>query len=211
MLSRCQSLAPEARTVLDIGAGTGLLCLAAKERGLEAVGVEPSKWAVDVARNQNDVEVLDGVFPHPQLSGHRFDVITIVDVIEHVSNPAALLRDVVAAMTPGAVLAVTTPDVQSLAARLMGRRWWHYRVAHVCYFSRKTMRLALEHAGLSLAHVETYSWSFSIGYIAERLERYLPTGPLRQALARTQLGRKMFSLNVPVNLRDSLTYYARKT
>src|SRR5437867_8145970 len=41
ILERCLTLFPEARTVMDVGASTGLLCLAAQERGLEAVGVEP--------------------------------------------------------------------------------------------------------------------------------------------------------------------------
>jgi len=210
ILRRAVSIFPEARTVLDIGAGIGLLCLAARELGLQATGVEPSQWAAEVARGQNQVEVLKGIFPHPDLEGRRFDVVTLIDVIEHVGDPTRLLSEVSKALVPGGVAVITTPDAASLAARVLGRRWWHYRVAHICFFDRKTMELALHQAGLNLHRKERYRWVFSVGYLAERLERYLPVGLLRRVLERSRLGRRLSRLMVPVNLRDSWTFYARK-
>ena len=210
ILRRVVSLYPEARSVLDIGAGIGLLCLAARELGLQATGVEPSRWAVELAVRENGVVVVPGIFPHPTLEGRQFDVVTLIDVIEHVSNPIDLLKDVAKTLSPGGITVITTPDAASLAARVMGRRWWHCRVAHVCFFNRRTMRLALEQAGLQLLRLERYRWAFTLGYLMERSERYLPTGPLRRGLERTRLGRWLFGLTVLLNLRDSWTYYARK-
>jgi 2-polyprenyl-3-methyl-5-hydroxy-6-metoxy-1,4-benzoquinol methylase len=210
ILRRCLRMAPGARTVLDVGAGIGLLCRAARELGLEATGVEPSSWAVKMASALEGVEVLQGSYPHPALQGRRFDILTLIDVIEHVTDPLGLLRNLAAALNPGGILVVTTPDASSLAARLLGRRWWHYRVAHVCYFNRQTMRSALQNTRLSLERQERYTWHFSVGYVAERLERYLPVGPLRRKLSTTSWGRSIFSWTVPVNLHDSTTYYSRK-
>lgn len=209
IVARCKSLVPEAGSLLDIGAGTGLLCLAAREQGLEAVGVEPSHWGVEVARTRHHVNVVQGTFPHPALAGRRFHIVTLIDVIEHVSDPMGLLRSIRAALEPGGLAAITTPDVGSLAPRILGRRWWHYRMAHVCFFNRRTMAGALQQVGLELICTEPYVWVFSVGYLAERLERYLPVGPVRRALARTSPGRALFRRHVPVNLRDSITYFAR--
>jgi len=210
IVERCRLLSPGARTLLDVGAGIGLMCLAAREAGLESAGVEPSAWAVKVAREAHRVDLLQGAFPHPALTGRRFDVITVIDVIEHLQNPMALLREVRDALHPGGLAVITTPDVRSLAPRLLGRRWWHYRVAHVGYFDRKTIARALRGSGLALEASEPYAWSFSLGYLAERLERYLPVGPLRRALLRTPPGRAFFRFRVRVNPRDSRTYYARR-
>ena len=113
-------------------------------------------------------------------------------------------------VVPGGLVVVTTPDAASVAARVMRRKWWHYRVAHVGYFNRETMTRALTQAGLTLERVERYSWVLSVGYIAERLERYLPIGFLRRRIAETGVGRRLFQKAIPVNLLDSLTYYARK-
>ena len=209
ILRRALALRRGARTVLDVGAGIGLLCQAAGELGLEAIGVEPSRWAVEVANGQNGVRVLPGVFPHPELAGRRFDVVTLIDVIEHVGDPVGLLRGVAAALAPGGVAVITTPDAASLAARLMGRRWWHYRVAHICFFDARTMGRALGRAGLEEAFRERYRWVFSVEYLATRLERYLPVGAVRRGLQRVAPGRRLLGSSVPVNLRDSWTYYAR--
>jgi 2-polyprenyl-3-methyl-5-hydroxy-6-metoxy-1,4-benzoquinol methylase len=210
ILARCAKLMPHARTLLDVGAGTGLLCRAARDRGLDPVGVEPSGWAVEIARTRHRVEVLPGSFPHPALAGRRFDIVTLIDVIEHVTDPLGLLRHLAVAVEKGGLVVITTPDAQSLAARILGRRWWHYRVAHICFSSRATMKLALERAGLELERAERYRWYFTVGYVAERLEIYLPVGRLRKALSRTAFGRALLSCTIPVNLRDSYTYYARE-
>ena len=209
IVARCRQLRPGAKTLLDIGAGVGLLCRAAREQGMEAFGVEPSAWAVRAARDSG-IELLQGVFPHPALAGLRFDVITSIDVIEHLADPRSLLAAMAAALQPGGIAAITTPNVRSLAARLLGRRWWHFRVAHVGYFDPRTMRRALQEAGLEMLRQEPYVWSFSIGYLAERLGRYLPVGAATRALGRTRPGAALYRLTVPVNLGDSRTYYARK-
>lgn len=210
IIRKCLEMSPGAQTLLDIGASTGLLCIAAQDRGLQATGVEPSEWAAKVARKQFNLNVLLGTFPHPQLKGQQFDIITLTDVIEHLSEPISLLKEAAEALNPGGLLVITTPLANSIAARIMGHRWWHYRVAHVCFFSRSTMAMALEQAGLVIESTETYRWFFELGYLAERMERYIPIGGPRRWLAKTAAGRALFSRTVPVNLRDSLTYYARK-
>ena len=86
-----RTLHPTAKTALDVGAATGLLVAAARRDGLEAIGVEPVARSRG-AREQNGVPVLTGVLPHPKLMGRRFDIVFLVDVIEHVANPVDLLR-----------------------------------------------------------------------------------------------------------------------
>lgn len=208
ILSTCRKLRPEARTLLDVGASTGILCAAAGRIGLEATGVDPSAWAVRVAREKRNQNVVLGRFPSPELAGRRFDIVTLVDVIEHVVDPVGLLRDAAAALSPGGLVVVVTPDVSSLAARAMGRRWWHFRVAHISYFSRATMRLALGQAGLAVEKTQPYTWFFTVGYVATRLGRYLPVGPVNRLLSRTAPGRSLFATTFPLNLGDSDIYYA---
>jgi len=198
------------KSVLDIGASTGLMCLAAGEKGLDAVGVEPSRWAVDIAVGRHGVNVIEGVYPHPELVGRKFDLVTLVDVIEHVTDPVGLLKDAAGALTDDGLCVVVTPDVGSMAARIMGRRWWHYRVAHVCYFNRRTMKRALGMAGLAVVKIQGYSWTFSLGYLAERLSRYLPVGGLVKLVSSAGVGRKVMELRVPLNLGDSDVYYCGK-
>ena len=147
--------------------------------------------------------MLPGALPHAALAGRRFEVVFLVDVIEHVADPVGLLGRCVDRLAEDGVLMVVTPDAGSLAARALGRRWWHYRVAHVGYFDRPSLSCAFERVGLHIARRVRARWFFSVDYLATRVERYLPVagwnrfargfGPLRWLYARV----------IPLNLFDS--------
>jgi SAM-dependent methyltransferase len=204
LLPRC----PGARSLLDVGAGTGLLAQAATDEGLEAVGVEPSRSLAAAGRALGR-DVRQGVLPHPSLAGRRFDLVTLVDVIEHVTDPVGLLVAARDHLADGGTLVVTTPDVEALAPRLLGRRWWHYRAAHVCFLPTSAMGEAARRAGLSVRGRERQVWWFSADYLGARLGA-LAAGPrvgarLERALARTPLR----SVVLPLNTFDSWVYTLR--
>lgn len=194
---------PQIRSWLDVGAGAGLLVAEARRRGLDAVGIEPSHSLVAAAPRVNGVELLQGTFPHPALAGKPFDVISLVDVIEHVSNPVELLTDCHAALADGGVLLVVTPDVRSLLARLLGKRWWHLRLAHVGYFDRASLCRAGERAGLRADTWFRACWFFRASYLAERLEKYLPLGWFNRWASGTWPFAPLYRRIVRLNLHDS--------
>jgi SAM-dependent methyltransferase len=197
---------PQARTLLEIGAGSGLLVAEAGRMGLEAVGVEPSKSLVAAAKQINHVELLQGVFPHPSLQGRRFDLIYVVDVIEHVDDPVKLLADCANALSPGGAMLVVTPDVSSLAAKLLGRRWWHFRLAHVGYFNDRSMSMAAGRAGLATRSTCRVRWFFPIRYLAERTATYLPIGGLNRTAEKFGPLRGLYDAVIPLNLHDSSAF-----
>jgi SAM-dependent methyltransferase len=200
---------PGARSLLDVGAASGLLVAEARARGLDAVGVEPSGALRDTARARHGVELLAGVLPHPALDGRRFDLVFLVDVLEHVADPIGLLRECARRLAPAGILVVVTPDAGSVAARLLGRRWWHFRLAHVGYFNRRSLARAVERAGLVTVAVRRAKWYFAVDYLATRLEEYLPLGWLTRLARRSGAGRALFSRTVPLDLRDSFLLLLR--
>ena len=207
VLRRIHDLRPNSRTLLDVGAGTGAFCLEAKRAGFEVEGVEPSAWAIVEGRKRG-IDLHEGYFPHPDLEGRKFDVVTLLDVIEHVSKPIELLKACRRSLAPGGLLVLVTPDVGSFTARTMGHRWWHFRFAHIGYFSRATLKAALGSAGFVLEAREPYTWWFPLTYVLERLERYLPIGLVNRLLAKKWM-KPIARLQLPVCLRDSYINYGR--
>lgn len=201
---------PQARTALDIGAGAGLLARECVARGLDAVGVEPSASLVKVGREKFGLRMYEGTFPHPELTGRKFDLVFLVDVIEHVARPVELLRAAGEALTDQGRFVVVTPDVASLAARWGGKRWWHYRLAHVGYFDRRTLDDALRRAGLEPVRYVRAKWFFPIGYLAERLSSYLPIGGFNRVVEKMPLIGALYRQTMPLNLYDSWLCVARR-
>jgi len=199
---------PEATKLLDVGAGTGGLCLEAQAKGFYSEGVEPSAWAVSKARKQG-VRMHEGNFPHPAIKNMSFDVITICDVIEHVSSPLDLLKAACRTVQPDGLVVIVTPDVGSLAARFMGRRWWHFRTAHVGHFTSDTMSLALTLAGLTLERKEYYVWRFPLSYLLRRLSTYLRAGTFTNYILSIRCLSSLWNKKININLFDSIVYFTR--
>lgn len=162
--------------LLDVGAASGILLEQAAKLGFQGEGVEPSKSLAKSAQSAG-LNVHLGIFPHPAVQG-PFDVISLVDVIEHVPIPVPLLKDIAAHLKPDGVGVLTTPDVESLVARRLGPRWWHFRVAHIGYFGKQTMKKALDAAGLEILELSSPAWYFTYDYACERAMVYFPK-PLR--------------------------------
>jgi len=207
LLKAAQTVNPKAVSLLDVGAGAGLLVAEARRLGLAAVGVEPCRAFVDSALRVNGVEIFHGVLPHPSLANRQFDLIFLVDVIEHVSDPVKLLRRCEELLSQSGLLVVVTPDVASLPARVLGQRWWHFRLAHVGYFDRCSLGRAIEAAGLSIVRQFRAKWFFRVRYLAERVAVYLPIGWLNRLASRVQPLGWLYDRVVPLNPHDSIVVF----
>lgn len=199
---------PLATKLLDVGAGTGGLCVEAQAMGFDSEGVEPSAWAVSKARRLG-MRMHEGKFPHCSVKNKSFDIVTICDVIEHVSNPVDLLTAACSSVKQGGLIVIVTPDVDSLAARIMGRRWWHFRMGHVGYFNSKTMSLALTLAGLSVERKQYYVWRLPLSYLIRRVGTYLHMEKFVDHLLSIGFLKGLWNKKLPLNLFDSIIYFAR--
>ncbi len=152
--------------LLDVGAATGIFMELAKDAGWEVYGVEPSRWACSRAREQG-LNVWEGDFlQYPE--DEKFDVITMLDIIEHMATPGLAFKKARSLLKEGGILVITTPDIESLAAKLMGKRWWHLRPAHVNFFTKRTLLKASELFGFRLVKLRYYVWNFSLHYLITR-------------------------------------------
>lgn len=202
LLNRLPRPTAGANRLLDVGAGTGILVEEAIACGYDAIGVEPSRRFCARAKHHG-LPVVQGVLPHPDLTG-PYDLVTLVDVVEHVPDPLDLITQAARLLADDGVLVVVTPDRSSLLARIMGDQWWHYRVAHIGYFDPETLRFALAKAGLQQTEFHRPTWYFPLGYLVERVHRYLPRW------ARFKVPARLSDLVIPVHLRDSMMVCATK-
>jgi SAM-dependent methyltransferase len=135
--------------MLDVGCGKGQFVAVARERGIEAWGVELDQGACEYAREELGVQtVLHGSLDHPGLPS-KFDVITLWDVIEHVPDPVSLLRETADRLNPGGLVVVRTANIRSFAFDRRRAGWWAFGSDHRFYFSPGSLSVALRIAGLS--------------------------------------------------------------
>lgn len=103
-------------SILDVGCGTGAF-LADCSSEFRTTGTDTSPLAVEYCRKRglhNVVQCTLDSYPHPE---ERFDLITLLDVIEHVDDDLGLLRNALALLRPSGRLLVTVPAYQFLWSR----------------------------------------------------------------------------------------------
>jgi SAM-dependent methyltransferase len=130
---------PTARDILDVGCGSGDF-LAALPGNLVKCGIEPSVEAAAEASAKciriaaKSLELLP--------AEARFHVITLIDVIEHVPEPALLLEVAARHLRPGGIIVVSTGDPQSSACRVFQSRFWYVTFPeHVSFPSARFFEL----------------------------------------------------------------------
>jgi len=140
--------------VLDFGCGVGDFAEAAMRASLDVDAVEADSLARSVAKARG-VRVhgsLEGIPAARRASG--YDLIALLDVLEHVREPAALLAALPRLMRKEGVLYISVPNYRSPQARLLGATWDQAtNPTHLFLFSPGSLRSALAVAGLRFRYL----------------------------------------------------------
>lgn len=180
-------------SLLDVGCGEGFFLFNASKAGYVAKGVELSQEAVAYAKKEFGLDVEAKPFEQLRFPENYFDVVTLWQVLEHLPHPLATLKVVNKVLKPGGLLAVSTPDIEGVPARLFGKRWWNIRKIHINQFTTKTLKATLENAGFKDVSSACYRESISLlTLLMPALKSPRLFGPLRGLLyPGSVLGRAM--------------------
>jgi 2-polyprenyl-3-methyl-5-hydroxy-6-metoxy-1,4-benzoquinol methylase len=176
--------------LLDVGCATGEFLLAARERGWEAVGVEVSPYAAAAARRRG-LQVHSGTLADVPSPATTFDVVTLLDVVEHLEDPLGALRAIHRLLRPGGLVVVETPNWRSIYRVLLRGRWAAFQPRfHLMFFEERTLRRALETSGFRTLRAGTEIVSLLSPEAARRgLGLLWARGVARDFLVRWRLRR----------------------
>lgn len=149
-LSRCANISTSSR-VLDIGCGSGAIGRALKERGIQNIfAVE-----VDAQARENAAGIYARVGSSlSDFAGQRFDVILLLDVLEHLTNPDAFLKEAIDLLSPGGTMLISVPNIAHWSVRLpllFGFFKYTQRgildKTHFQFFTRRRLRRLIKNQG----------------------------------------------------------------
>lgn len=155
-----QHLGQGKKTVLDVGCGAGFFLDACRGEGFDVLGVEPSRQAAAHARETLGLPVREGFFD-ARLAADlpRVDAILAAEVLEHLPDPAGMLRLFHRQLHPGGLLLISLPNDGNPfqeAARSTGGLppWWIAPPHHLNYFTVDAIVALISRSGFAPLSVQ---------------------------------------------------------
>lgn len=139
-----------AGTFLDIGCSGGFILNEARSYGFKTYGLEVSPIAVDYAKNVLNLNIQSKYLEEAAFPSRFFDVITMYNTLEHISDPLSFLRETARIAKEDALIEIWVPDIGHLKAKFKGDLWQNIFPEHLYYFTRKTLSILLNRAGLTI-------------------------------------------------------------
>ncbi|MFL5906588.1 MAG: class I SAM-dependent methyltransferase [Solirubrobacterales bacterium] len=143
---------PRGARVIEVGAGRGRLLAALRDRGHDAVGIEPSRTASAMAL-AGGLPVEAATLEEADFPVGKADLVVFWHVLEHLDRPREALAKARGWVKGGGRLVVAAPNLASLQARIGGDRWFHQEVPrHLTQFTVTGLKALLQRSGFQLTN-----------------------------------------------------------
>ncbi len=160
-------------SLLEIGCGHGDFLVTAKANGFQVRGIEVSADAAARANARLGEELVQtGNIENTNLPPAQFDVAVMLDVLEHVQNPNHAINHIRYWLQPGGLLLIVTPTTDSWSRRLMKKNWMEYKLEHLLYFNRGSIRHLLSNNGFADVRFAPNAKALTFNYIRAHFRRF---------------------------------------
>lgn len=204
ILYNLHKIHPQKGSIFDVGAATGIFLNSARKFGWRPDGIEASTWAADTAFKKYRIPIKKGAFESTELKKNHYQAVTMIDFIEHIPHPYKAVLKAHQILKPNGTLCLVTPNQQSFAAKISGNQWWHYRPAHIHYFTKKSLHVLMERAGFKIIKTRNYNWTFSAHYLISRFKF------LSFLIENLFLSSFFKKIPIKLTLGDSIEVYTQK-
>jgi 2-polyprenyl-3-methyl-5-hydroxy-6-metoxy-1,4-benzoquinol methylase len=162
---------------LDVGCGHGALVHMLQRRGYTSYGVDASEWVIAEAKRfapdlADRFAVAD--IEQPLSYEQSFDLVTSLEVVEHVRDPGRAIERMAASLVPGGTLLLSTPNPNN---RVPGNNPTTSDPTHISLHPPAWWRAAVEAAGLRVVHDGTFIPVPLVWRVSASLARWVPLGP----------------------------------
>lgn len=169
MLRHCKQLGEDAH-ILDVGCGDGFHLKLLKQYGKatwKLEGIDIDKKAVEKG-TQAGLHIHEGIVEEINLPEGRYDLVIMIMTIEHVENPAAVLKAVFRLLKKGGRVVIVTDNTGSLDFTLFKKRHWggYHFPRHWNLFNKAALSKLASSQGFEVTEIKTIvspvNWVYSI-------------------------------------------------
>ena len=165
----------QGKKILDVGCFTGDFLVLMKEIGADVYGLELQDDAVEIANKKlsgrvKSADVMTSTFPNLD-----FDIITLLGIVEHVTDPIKLIRRSTDLLKKGGILMIQTPNSGSKLSKWTKQYWPPFApVEHIHLFSKNSLVKSLELCGYENITYSIHIKKLPLGYVYNQFKNFGP-------------------------------------
>ena len=144
--------------LLDVGCFRGDILFGAKQKSWDVHGIEISEKAAEYAKDNYNIDINVGSLFDAKYESNFFDVISMFDVIEHLSDPNGYLSEINRILRPGGLLYLDTPNFNSTNRYLFKENWSVFFPWHLYYFTSNSLTSICQKNNLFAKKIITEDW-----------------------------------------------------
>lgn len=156
---------------LDVGCAAGYCLALMRAKGWEAKGLElDEEMYLSLCEKGYDVSK---VLLEDFSSVHKYSIITLFDVIEHIPDIDKAFSKLGALLTTDGIVVMVTPDHNSFQRKLFGKTWFQFKpIEHIQYFDKHSIKVFAERNGLKIIHHQSCGQYADTQFLLNRLSYY---------------------------------------
>lgn len=194
--------------LVDVGSYTGVFLHSAKERGWDALGIEPLQIPRVYSEREFGLKVLSTPFETSDIKPDSVDVVVSFHVIEHVYDPKIYINKSNTILKKGGLLVLETPTYDSFWFWLLRHRERSMRCnGHIFFFTRKSLREMVEDCGFKVVRHDRVGRTLSLERLFHNIG--IITG-CKKFFNRIAVALRLEKITIHLNMRDMQRIYCEK-
>lgn len=199
------------KTILELGCAFGFFLEMAQNIFDNAIGIDIVEDGINYAKKELNLNAIQCDFLSHDFGKQKFDAVCMWDTIEHLRNPHMYIEKISRHTESGALLALTTGNIDSLNARIRKEKWrFLIPPIHLHFFSKKVLTTMLNNYGFDIIHNHNCGYYHSIDNIVHKLLVLDKRWPSLYYSMKKVLPAAITNLFLYINLFDIMFIIARK-
>jgi len=198
--------------ILEIGSNTGAFLNFLKNKGFDATGLEPNKNAVEYAKQNFGLNLINSDLLSAKFKDSEFDAVIMLHVIEHLKNPNIELSEIKRILKPDGLLIIETPSFDSMIFKILKSRERSIRCkGHLFFFTPDTLEKLLVKNGFEKMRLDYTGRTLTLERFIHNIGIISGSQKLKIIILKTAEFLGLKKIKFKINLKDMQRIYAKNT